>query len=232
MKELLKLNSGISIDGQLKIIATIEANLNFYHNLLNWSNNPPNFDSFSIIIELCWDTLTGPGDKTYIENIGRLSARWLAKFSFSYLRSKSLPEVINKYINDKFWIEKIPDHQERINVVSYAILHLKRHWFDYKLPKWLNVISNIQEYVFKKNNLSFGNYSYIASSIENGFIHPNLSALVEYDIPLSAIRKLETLIRNDVSPEKNISYLNGLANEELKSFGLIDYEIDKIRSSI
>lgn len=231
LQELLKLNSGISIDGQLKIISKIESKLNYYHNLLKWTTSPPNFNSFSAIIELCWDTLTGPGDKTYIDKIGRLSARWLASFSFSYLKNKSLNAIIYQYINDDFWIEKIPNQQERINVVSYAILHIKRHWFDYKLPKWLNVISNIQEYVFKNHHLDYGNYSYIASNIENGFIHPNLSALVEYDIPLSAIRKLEKYIDKEVPPEQNIDFINDFSNEKLKTLGLIDYEIDKIRTS-
>ncbi len=231
LQDLLKINSGISIDGQQKIISTIESNLSHYHNLLSWTNSPPNFNSFSIIIELCWDTLTGPGDKTYIEKIGRLSARWLASFSFSYLHNRSLRAVVNQYVNDTFWIEKIPNIQERINIVSYAILHIKRHWFDYKLPKWLSVVSNIQEYVFKKHNLTYGNYSYIASNIENGFIHPNLSALVEYDIPLSAIRKMEKIIDKDVAPEQNLNSINKMSNEKLKEIGLIDYEIDKIRTS-
>src|SRR5690606_20211290 len=59
---------------------------------------------------------------------------------------KSIGAVINSYINNDFWIEKIPDRQKRIDTATYSILHITRHWFDYKLPKWLNVISNLQEY--------------------------------------------------------------------------------------
>ena len=232
LQELLKLNTGISVEGQLEIIQNIENDIYKYNRLLSWVNTPPDFDSFSTIIELCWNTLKGPGDRTYINKIGRLSARWLASFSFSYINNKSINRVINQYINEPFWKEKIPNEQERIDTVSYAILHIKRHWFDYKLPKWIMVISNIQEYVFKKYGLNYGNYNYIASEIENGFIHPNIAALIEYDIPYSAVKKLEKFIDIEESPENNIIKLQSLPIEELKKLGLINYEIDKIKKSI
>lgn len=231
LKDVIRLNSGISIDAQIAIISEIESNLAFYHSQLSWTSLPKKFDNLSTVIELCWSTLTGPGDKTYIEGIGRLSARWLASFTFSYINLKSIDAVIRTYINDNFWMEKIPDVQKRIDTATYSILHITRHWFDYKLPKWLNVISNLQEYAFKKNNLSFGNYSFVASSIENGFLHPNIAALNEYDIPLSAIRKLEKYVNKDRTPEMNIINLNQLPDDVLSANGLIKYEIDKIRKA-
>lgn len=231
LKEVIKLNSGISIDAQIAIISEIESNLNFYHSQLSWTSLPKNFDNLSTVIELCWPTLTGPGDKNYIEGIGRLSARWLASFTFSYINLKSINAVIRTYINDPFWVERIPDLQKRIDTATYSILHITRHWFDYKLPKWLNVISNLQEYTFKKNNLSYGNYSFLASSIENGFLHPNIAALNEYDIPLSAIRKLAKYVNKDRTPEMNIINLNQLSDEELFANGLLKYEIGKIRKA-
>jgi len=231
LKEVIKLNSGISIEAQIAIVKKIETNLLYYNNQLAWSSLPKTFDNLSTVIELCWDTLTGPGDKTYIEGIGRLSARWLASFAFSYINLRSIGAVINSYINEKFWIEKIPDEQKRIDTATYSILHITRHWFDYKLPKWLNVVSNLQEYVFKKNNLNYGNYAFISRSIEHGFLHPNIAALTEYDIPLSAIRKLEKYISRDRTPEMNIINLNQLSDEELFSNNLLMYEIAKIRNA-
>ncbi len=232
LQEVLKLNTGISVDGQLKIINEIESHIDKYHGLLSWVNTPPDFNSFSAIVELCWDSIQGPGDRTYINKIGRLSARWLASFSFSYINNQSINRVIKQYISEPFWKEKIPDEQERIDTVSYAILHIKRHWFDYKLPKWIMVVSNIQEYVFKKHNLQYGNYSFIASEIENGFIHPNIAALIEYDIPYSAVRKLEQYIDIDIAPEINVRRIKSFSIDRLKKIGLIDYEIDKIKKSI
>lgn len=65
LKEVIKLNSGISIDAQIAIISEIESNLNFYHSQLSWTSLPKNFDNLSTVIEHCWPTLTGPGDKNY-----------------------------------------------------------------------------------------------------------------------------------------------------------------------
>ncbi|MGJ1497023.1 DEAD/DEAH box helicase [Sphingobacterium spiritivorum] len=231
LKDVIRLNSGISIEAQLKIISKIESNLHYYHQQLNWVSTPKTFDNLSTVIELCWDTLAGPGDKTYIDGIGRLSARWLANFTFSYINLKSTSAVIKTYIDDNFWVEKIPELQKRIDTATYSILHITRHWFDYKLPKWLSVISNIQEYVFKKYNLSYGNYSFVASSLENGFLPPNIAALHEYDIPHSAIKKLQKYLNKDRTPEMNIHNLNQLSDKELLDNGLLKYEIEKIRKS-
>ena len=231
IKEVIRSNSGISIEGQLDIIKKIESNLQYYNSQLNWTSVPKTFDNLSTAIELCWDTLRGAGDKTYIEGIGTLSARWLASFAFSYIKTRSINAVISQYVNDGFWSEKIPDKQKRIDTASYAILHISRHWFDYKLPKWLNVISNLQEYVFKKSNMKYGNYSFLASNLEHGFMHPNVAALTEYGIPISAIRKLIKYIDDDNSPENNIMILNKLTESQLLEIGLIKYEIHKLRNS-
>lgn len=231
MKEAIKSNTGISIKGQLSIIEKIESNLRYYHNLLCWTSVPKTFDNLSAIIELCWNTLGGAGDKTYIEGIGRLSARWLASFAFSYINTKSINAVISNYINDNFWIEKIPNKQKRIDTASYAILHISRHWFDYKLPKWIAIVSNLQEYVFKKYNLKSGNYTFLASSLENGFLLPNIAALTEYGIPSSAIRKLNRYIDVNKIPENNIITINKLSDKQLKDIGLLEYEILKLRNS-
>lgn len=231
IKEVIRSNSGISIEGQLDIIKKIESNLQYYNSQLNWTSVPKTFDNLSTAIELCWDTLRGAGDKTYIEGIGTLSARWLASFAFSYIKTRSINAVISQYVNDGFWSEKIPDKQKRIDTASYAILHISRHWFDYKLPKWLNVISNLQEYVFKKSNMKYGNYSFLASNLEHGFMHPNVAALTEYGIPISAIRKLIKYIDVYNSPENNIMILNKLTESQLLEIGLIKYEIHKLRNS-
>lgn len=92
-------------------------------------------------------------------------------------------------------------------------------------------LSNLQEYVFKKSNMKYGNYSFIASNLENGFLHPNIAALMEYGIPISAIRKLTEYININESPENNILKLNKLATTTLTNLGLIQYEIDKLRNS-
>jgi hypothetical protein len=113
----------------------------------------------------------------------------------------------------------------------FFILNITRHWFDYKLPKWLSVVSELQEYVFKKNKMPHGNYSFFATSLEHGFLPSNLAALMEYDIPFSAINKLKSILNQDRTPEMLITFVNQLSNEELLKRGLLPYEINKLRNA-
>lgn len=115
--------------------------------------------------------------------------------------------------------------------MSFFILNITRHWFDYKLPKWISVISELQEYVLKKHNFTYGNYSYFASSLEHGFLPSNLAALMEYDVPFSAINKLKNILNQDRTPEMLLTLINQLSNEELKKRGLLSYEIRKLKSA-
>jgi len=226
LKTVLRKNSSINIDGQLKIVQLIEDNLSQYRYLLNWTNYPT-YDQILLVIELAWNNLLRPGEnKADIR-----SAAHLAVLTIKYSQFKSVSALINDIINDPFYIERYPDQQIRINAMAFFILNITRHWFDYKLPKWISVISDLQEYVLKKHNISFGNYSFFASSLEHTFLHPNLAALMEYDIPVSAINKLGKFLNQDLSSEVLINQCNNLTDDALKSRGLINYEIKKIRNA-
>ncbi|MFT3679803.1 MAG: helicase-related protein [Ferruginibacter sp.] len=226
LQEVIRNNSGISIDGQLKIIKELEDQVHSNHNLLNW-NSYPTYDQLLFVLSLCWEHLLKPGEnKADIRNAAQLSV-----LTIKYSTLKSVSALIKETINDTFWRERVPDEQERIDKMTFFILNITRHWFDYKLPKWLSVVSSLQEYVLKKNKLAFGNYSFFATSLENGFLPSNLAALTEYDIPVSAINKLRNILREDGTPEVLITYANRFTNEELSKRGLLRYEINKIRNA-
>ena len=226
LKELLKKNSGINIEGQQKIIADIESNISKYRNLLNWKSFPT-YDQLSATIDLAWKHLLKPGEnKADIR-----SPQQLSFLTIKYSNLKSISAIISDLVKESYWIELIPDEQDRINKMSFFVLNVTRHWFDYKLPKWITVISDLQEYVLKKNKLPFGDYSFFAGNLEHGFLPPNLAALMEYDIPISAINKLKGLLKQDRTPEMHIAFVNQLSNMELKKMGLLQYEINKLRNA-
>ncbi len=226
LQEVIKKNSGITIDGQLKIIAEIEAQLPTNRQLLNWSSYPT-YDQLNYVLDLCWRHLLKPGEnKADIRNAAQLSV-----LTTKYARFQSVSALINDTINDNYWLELIPDEQTRIDKLSFFILNITRHWFDYKLPKWLSVVSELQEYVLKKNNFSHGNYSFFATSLEHGFLPSNLAALMEYDIPYSAINKLKNILNQDRMPEALITSINQMGNAELLRRGLLPYEINKLRNA-
>ena len=134
-------------------------------------------------------------------------------------------------MNSEYWKEQIPNEQDRIDKFSFFVLNITRHWFDYKLPRWLSVVSELQECVLKRNELPYGNYSFFATNLEHAFLPPNLAALTEYDIPYSAINKLKDILTKDMTPEMLIAFINKLSNEELLKRGLLSYEINKLRNA-
>lgn len=226
LQEVIKKNSGINIDGQINMIAEIELQLQSNRSLLNW-NSYPNYDQLNYILDLCWRHLLKPGEnKAEIRNAAQLSV-----LTIKYSRLQSTSALINDTINDNYWKEQIPEEQTRIDRLSFFILNITRHWFDYKLPKWLSVVSELQEYVFKKNKLTHGNYSFFATSLEHGFLPSNLAALTEYDIPYSAINKLKNILNQENTPEMQITLINQLSDEELLNKGLLPYELNKLRNA-
>ena len=226
LQDVIKRNTGISIEAQQKIIAELEGDLPNNVEMLNW-NQFPTYDQLVYLLELCWKHLLKPGEN----KADVLNAKQLSVLTNKYSRLKSANALINTTINEPYWMELLPDEQVRIDKISFFILNVTRHWFDYKLPKWLSVMSELQEYVLAKHNLPHGNYTYFATSLEHGFLPSNLAALTEYDIPISAIRKLQPILNHDRTPEALIRLINQLSETELLKRKLLPYEINKIRQA-
>lgn len=227
LKTILKKHASLGIEGQLAIVKLIEERPAEYSQLLTWTSFPT-YDQLLTVIQLAWDNLLKKDEN----KADVRSAAQLTVLTQKYSNLQSISALINDTANSPYWIKNHQNAQERIDRATFYILNITRHWFDYKLPKWLSVISDLQEYVFSKNNIESGDYSYYASSIEHGFLQTNLAALMEYDIPSSAIRKLRNSLNPDRAPEVLIQFLNGLTREELKARGLIDYEISKIKNAL
>jgi hypothetical protein len=88
----------------------------------------------------------------------------------------------------------------------------------------------LQKYVCEKNNLEPGNYTYYASQIENDFVRKNLSILVEYGVPKSAINKLENKISENLNEDQVLDEIKNKGLIEISD--LIDYEKEKIRENL
>jgi hypothetical protein len=108
--------------------------------------------------------------------------------------------------------------------------NILRHWFQYKVPKLLRTISLLQEFICKEDGLKAGNYSFYADKIESDFVRDNLSILLEYGIPKSAISKLEKYIDSDIVEDEVIQILK---NEIfIEKISLLSYEKEKINDSL
>ncbi|MBW9159613.1 hypothetical protein [Clostridium tagluense] len=80
--------------------------------------------------------------------------------------------------------------------------------------------------VCEKHAKRAGAYSYFVQQLENDFIRENLSILVEFGIPASTIRLLESKIPENLIEDEVIEFIK--SNKNNLSSNLIEYEREKL----
>ncbi len=220
IQELLKKNSGIPVEGQLRLLAELENNFQDNYQYISWSGIPK-YQQLQKVIELCWSFLIKKGEsKGGVRTPGQL-----AYLTLSYCKLKSLKAVINNMANSDYWKGIESDNHKRLQIVISMVLQVTKHWFDYKLPKLLDVFSEIQSYVCRRKGRAPGNYLFLTKQLENNFLPTHLSLLLEFDIPVSAIRKLELLLLKSLTLDDMVRTLK---NTDLSAWGLLPYELKKV----
>lgn len=228
VRELIKSNH-MSVQGQLNLIKFLRENITSSYDLLNWRFYP-DYNQLSFVMGLACDFLAQPG-----EIKKPMSAARLTKLTYDYGRQKSIYSLIRSmqdYNLKKLDADSLSAEEysrKRKNVLDDSVrdgFQILKHWFQYKVPKWLSVVSSIQDFVCRENGYKAGSYSYYASEIENDFIQSNLSILDEYGVPSTAAKKLEGLVPKDVSEDNVLNYIRE-RRLYLRS-DLLDYERDKI----
>lgn len=222
IREVIKKNIGVPVEGQLKLIQELEGNLYLYHPLLAWSTRP-SYEELKCVIELGWRFLLKSGESKG----GVRTPAQLTVLTLKYIKSKTLKELINEQVNSNFYIKLFPDYTDRVQGVVHSMLQIKRHWFDYKLPKIISVVSEIQALVYGTRGLRQGNYLYLAGLLENNLLPQDLTILLEYDIPASAIDKIKQHLGNAKNEEQLLARLSTL---ELDDLDLLEYEKQKIKA--
>ncbi len=224
-RELFKKN-GVLVSGQQKILDVLRNDMETKEDLICRSWTPRSIQ-LSYILNLGWKYLLKSTETTTPMTIKKLCyvtfSYWLnqninvlVQENFKYLRS--LP----KYLN-------LPDKDLRNEAIrdSFNIL---RHWLQYKVPKWLRVVNELQKFVCEEAGVSPGNYTFYANQIENDFIPDHLAILYELGVPNTAIKKLEWVVNTNISEEELLIKLPQIIRNN--HVELLDYEIDKIKEAI
>ncbi|MDF0731693.1 helicase-related protein [Pseudomonas entomophila] len=228
VRELVKANH-MNVQGQLKLLDYLREVVYEKHELLNWSYYP-SYDQLQFVIELACKYLALPG-----ELVKPMSPARLTKLTYDYGRQKSIYVLIRNMRNYKLSqldvsrLDEVSCRKKMKDILDDSVregFQVLKHWFQYKIPKWLSVVSSIQEFVCREKGYKFGSYSYYASQIENDFIQSNLSILDEYGVPSTAAKKLEGVVPDDISEDKVLKYIRE-RRLHLRS-DLLDYERDKI----
>lgn len=211
----------ISVEGQKKLYNYIKSNVNNL-SYLKWSKIP-SFEDLWKTLNLAYKFLENNDNKKF--------AKLQALMSLDIV-NMPLKDVISKkeaYISttdpNKNFHEKAID-----NVLKFV-----RNDANYRIPKLLSVVESIQRYVFENihNGIS-GDYSIFSSLLENGEISENFRFLVDYGVPLSAVKKIEVEF-NKCNKENydNIFILQWLKqNINIFNSILLEYEYNLLKKSL
>ncbi|MFN3882370.1 MAG: DEAD/DEAH box helicase [Nitrincola lacisaponensis] len=223
-KEIFSRNS-LYIRGQDSLISRIRQDIREHYELICWDSTP-RYRQLEYCLGLAWDYLIKPG-----ENVNPMTKKKIVKVTFDYGINKSIIELVkNNFVYKKkherydSWSDKeILDESIRD---SFQIL---RHWFQYKIPKWLLVVNELQRFVCNELGVRPGNYTFYASSIESDFVRENLTILSEYGVPRSAIDKIEKYIDKDLNQDLVIKEIINKKIHEKPEF--LNYEREKLISN-
>jgi hypothetical protein len=223
-KEVIK-NNGVQVFGQKNIIDTIREDITSKYHFIAW-NNYPTKQQLEYVLGLAWNNLRKPS-----ETGGQMTLNALVTVTQIYGYNQSIWNLVESTFA---YLKNLPSNAEKneTEIRDEAIMQsfqTLKHWFEYKVPKWLSVINSIQQFVCNERGLRAGNYSYFSNLIENDFLRENLTILAEFGIPGSAIRKLEKLIPENISQDEVISKIK---NENMFNNPIfIEYERNKLKEN-
>lgn len=223
-REIIKRN-GLNVHGQKNIIDILSTDIKTKYELIAWTT--PKYKQLSYILGLAWDNLI-----TSTETINPMTKDHLIHLTFDYGFNQNIYSLVNNrftYLNKLEKYANLEQSEIRDEAIQF-IFQTMKHWFQYKVPKWLSTVNELQKFVCRKYNLKSGNYIFYANAIENDFIRENLSILSEYGIPTSAIKKMAPKIPIDIEQDNVISYIK---QQQLHlKCDLIRYEIEKFIENI
>ncbi len=224
IKRIFKQN-GVSVKGQENILKELYKKENY--DMIYWSGKPT-YDQLYFILSLAWKNLIKEGETTNPMTISKL-----VKLTFDYGNGASIKNMIASEYTYRIKQKNIQEYEEKKRTINDAIqmtFQVHRHWFQYKVPKWISVINSLQEYVCNEKGKKAGNYLYYASIIENGTVPSNAAILLEYNIPASTINKLVESLPKDVTDQSLINYI--FENELYKKDNLITYEKELLMQNL
>jgi len=223
-KMIIKGN-GIFVDGQINILEKIRKDILTKGTLICWDGFPK-YRQLRYVLGLGWDYLIRKGETTR-----PMTKDKIVKVTFDYAMNKSISKLVESNIS-YFRTLKMYENSTDQEIIDDSIrdaFQILRHWFQYKVPKWLSVINSLQKIVCEENGIEPGNYIYYAGQIENDFIENNLSILSEYGIPRSAIDKIKDLIPSNLNEDQ---VLEKLKIADFGNLRLLDYEKDKLKENL
>lgn len=178
--------------------------------VLNWSTPMPDYDVLSETFRIINEGLIGKGGAVH-----RYTAKKCQQIINNNLSNAIQTEL--QYLYNK----KRDSHKEREELLNEAISNIFsfiKNQAKYEIPKVLSILQSIVNYI---QNSDSADYSLFIAKLEHEGVDENLSVLLDFGVPSSALRKIR--IPRDV---ETIDYVK--ENLELLSNRLLNYEIAKL----
>ena len=178
--------------------------------VLNWSTPMPDYDVLSETFRIINEGLIGKGGAVH-----RYTAKKCQQIINNNLSNAIQTEL--QYLYNK----KRDFHKEREELLNEAISNIFsfiKNQAKYEIPKVLSILQSIVNYIQKSDS---ADYSLFIAKLEHEGVDENLSVLLDFGVPSSALRKIR--IPRDVEA---IDYVK--ENLELLSNRLLNYEIAKL----
>ncbi len=223
-KKIFSRNS-LYIRGQNSLLSKIRQDIRENYELICWDSTPK-YRQLEYCLGLAWDYLIKPGEK-----VNPMTKSKIVKVTFDYGVNKSIIGLVNNDFVYKRNLERYDGWSDK-EIIDESIrdsFQILRHWFQYKIPKWLLVINELQRFVCGEFGVRPGNYTFYASSIESDFVRENLAILSEYGVPRSAIVKIEKYISKDIDQDMVINEIINKKIHERSEF--LSYEREKLISN-
>lgn len=153
-REVLRQNSFIELDSQLKLADYIEKNSKRLLNYLNWNKVPSN-EQLKLACYLIWDYFVDSKKRVY----GVSSGDQLHFRINQFREAGSLKKFISVFTNKETNLEAINEGIE-------LAFDIQRHWINFQFPRYLMALNSIANHVLIKKGLPSGDFSYYASLVE------------------------------------------------------------------
>lgn len=202
--EILKQNSFIDLDLQLKLAEKIDKDANRIYSSLSWNNVPSN-DQLKLACNLIWNFFVNSNKR-----ISGVSSGDQLHFRINQFReSGSLKKFISLFTNGESSLEKINDGIE-------LALDIQRNWINFQFPRYLMSLNSIANHILAKKGLPTGDFSYYASLVECYFTAPYVISLDEYGLPMQISLKVGKLINFEGSIDDSLLKLRTFNPENNK----------------
>ncbi|VVD62970.1 putative helicase HelY [Pandoraea pneumonica] len=209
--ELLKQNAGISPEAQLAVAQAIVRDLSTSHTMLGWRGYPE-WEQFKWTCELIWEHFTDRRRRS-----GASSGAQLAFLLWKVLAAKSFQDVVAVFRTDGIHIEDAID----------LALDFQRQWSEFRAPNLLSALNRIQQHIFRRFNLTPGNYDAYIAHIENLGRSPVVNALDEYGLP---VQIGEVIWRATGVPDSLDDALSRLRQLDLSTVKLSPFEFALVQT--